>query len=75
MPRKSFDKLLGVGSEAFKEPLFFQTPLTENSCYFNTYIKTRNSNSVAASREEFEKGMNCGVFIDVFALMSCRITN
>jgi len=68
MPRKSFDKLLEIGSEVFKEPLFFQTPLTENSCYFSTYVKIRNSNSAAAPREEFEKGMNCGIFIDVFCL-------
>ena len=68
MPRKSFDRLLEIGSEAFKEPLFFQTPVTEKSRFFSTWVKIRNTYSTGASREEFEKGINCGIFIDVFCL-------
>ena len=68
MPRKDFDKLLGIGSEAFKSPLFFQTPVTEQSRYFCTYVKIRNENGTAGTREDFESGINCGVFIDVFCL-------
>ena len=68
MPRKSFNRLLEIGSDAFREPLFFQTPLTERSRFFCTYVKIRNSKSTAASLSEYEKGINCGIFIDVFCL-------
>lgn len=68
MPRKDFNKLLEVGPEAFKSPLFFQTPVTEESRFFSTYVKIRNGNGTAATREDYESGINCGVFIDIFCL-------
>ena len=68
MPRKDFNKLLEIGPEAFKSPLFFQTPVTEDSRFFSTYVKIRNGNGTAATREDFESGINCGMFIDIFCL-------
>ncbi len=68
MPRKDFDRLLEIGPGAFEKPLFFQTPVTEQSRFFCAYVKIRNENGTAGSREEFESGLNCGVFIDVFCL-------
>ena len=68
MPRKDFNKLLEIGPEAFKSPLFFQTPVTEKSRFFSTYIKIRNGNGTAATREDYESGINCGIFIDIFCL-------
>ncbi len=68
MPRKDFNKLLEIGPEAFKSPLFFQTPVTEESRFFSTYVKIRNENGTAATREEYESGINCGIFIDIFCL-------
>ena len=68
MPRKDFNKLLEIGPGAFKRPLFFQTPVTEESRFFSTYVKIRNENGTAATREDFESGINCGIFIDVFCL-------
>ena len=68
MPRKDFNKLLEIGPEAFKSPLFFQTPVTEDSRFFSTYVKIRNENGTAATREDFESGINCGMFIDIFCL-------
>lgn len=68
MPRKDFNKLLEIGPEAFKSPLFFQTPVTENSRFFSTYVKIRNGNGTAATREDYESGINCGIFIDIFCL-------
>lgn len=68
MQRKDFNKLLEIGPEAFKSPLFFQTPVTEDSRFFSTYVKIRNGNGTAATREEFESGINCGMFIDIFCL-------
>lgn len=68
MPRKDFNKLLEIGPKAFQSPLFFQTPVTEDSRFFSTYVKIRNANSTAASRNEFDQGINCGIYIDIFCL-------
>ena len=68
MPRKDFDRLLEIGPKSFDSPLFFQTPVTEESRFFSTYVKIRNDNGTAATREEFECGINCGIFIDIFCL-------
>lgn len=68
MPRKDYDRLLEIGPTAFQSPMFFQTPVTDGSRFFNTFVKIRNGNGTAASREEFESGMNCGIFIDIFCL-------
>ena len=68
MPREDYNRLLEVGPTVFKSPMFFQTPVTENGHFFNTYVKIRNGNGTAASREEYEMGINCGIFIDIFCL-------
>lgn len=68
MPRKDFNKLLEIGPMAFEKPLFFQTPVTEQSRFFCTYVKIRDERGTAASESEFRKGINCGMFIDVFCL-------
>ena len=68
MPRKDYNKLLEIGTDAFKSPLFFQTPVTEESRFYRTFVKIRNGNGTAATREDYESGINCGVFIDVFCL-------
>ena len=68
MPRKDFNRLLEIGSEVFESPLFFQTPVTEKSRFFSTYVKIRNGNGTAATREDYESGINCGIFIDIFCL-------
>lgn len=68
MPRKDFNRLLEIGPEAFQSPMFFQTPVTENSRFFSTFVKIRNENGTAGTREEYESGINCGIFIDIFCL-------
>ena len=68
MPRKDFDKLLEIGPKSFEKPFFFQTPVTEQSRFFSTYVKIRNENGTAGTQEDFDQGLNCGVFIDVFCL-------
>ena len=57
-----------IGPMAFEKPLFFQTPVTEQSRFFCTYVKIRDERGTAASESEFRKGINCGMFIDVFCL-------
>lgn len=68
MPRKDFNRLLEIGPGVFKDPLFFQTPVTEESRFFCTYAKIRNRMGTAGTQEDYESGLNCGVFIDVFCL-------
>lgn len=68
MPREDYDKFLGIGKDAFKYPYFFQSPETENGRYFERYVKVRNTCSTASSQVFFDKGINCGVFIDIFCL-------
>ena len=68
MPRKDFNKLLEIGPKAFEKPLFFQTPGTEQGRFFCTYVKIRDERGTAASEAEYNKGINCGMFIDVFCL-------
>ena len=66
MPRKDFNKFLEIGPTAFEKPLFFQTPVTEQGRFFCTYVKIRDERGTAASEAEYNKGLNCGMFIDVF---------
>ena len=68
MPRRDFNKLLEIGPTSFHRPYFFQTPVTEDSRYFNTYVKIRNENGTSATRDDFENGINCGISIDIFCL-------
>ena len=68
MPRKDFNRLLEIGPKLFDRPLFFQTPVTEESRFFSTYVKIRNENGTAGTREDYESGINCGMFIDIFCL-------
>lgn len=68
MPRKDFDKLLEIGPEAFQSPLFFQTPVTEHARFFRTYVRIRNGNGTASFEDEYNLGINGGVFIDIFCL-------
>lgn len=68
MPRKDFNVLLEIGPSVFKKPFFFQTPVTEQSSYFRTHAKIRDERGTMASQEQYESGINCGVYIDVFCL-------
>lgn len=68
MPRADYNRLLEIGPTEFMAPMFFQTPVTDNASFFNTFVKIRDSRGTAGTREEFERGMNCGIFIDIFCL-------
>ena len=68
MPREDFDKLLKIGPKSFDEPFFFQTPQTESGRFFQTYAKICHSRTTGRSKSEYDLGINCGIFIDVFSL-------
>lgn len=68
MPRRDFNKLLEIGENVFSQPFSFQSPVTEDGRYFTTYPKVRHSGSTGGSRDDYAKGLNVGVFIDIFCL-------
>ena len=68
MFRDDFNKLLEIGEGEFQKPSFFQTVISEKGRYFSTYIKIRDCESTAGCLEDYQKGINCGIFIDVFCL-------
>ncbi len=68
MPRKDYNKFLEIGESAFKDPYFFQSPETEKGRFFAGFVKVRYSNSTASSQLFFDRGINCGVYIDIFCL-------
>lgn len=68
MFRDDFNKLLKIGMTEFQNPTFFQTVISEDGRFFSTYIKIRDCESTAGCQEDYQKGINCGIFIDIFCL-------
>lgn len=66
MPRPDYEKLLELGNSLFESPYFLQTPVTEEGRYFGTWAKLCNSKTTGRCKEDFLKGINCGIFIDIF---------
>ena len=66
MPRPDYERFLEIGKTAFAAPYFLQTPATEDGRYFSTWAKLCNSNTTGRGSDDFEKGINCGIFIDIF---------
>lgn len=67
MPRKDYDRLLQVGPDEFRDPYFFQCPLTEKK-FWRTHVQIRNSKTTGAIRADAGKKINRGIFIDVMVL-------
>ena len=68
MFRDDFNKFLEIGEKEFQKPSFFQTVISEDGRYFSPYIKIRDCESTAGCDEDYQKGINCGIFIDIFCL-------
>jgi lipopolysaccharide cholinephosphotransferase len=66
--RESFHKLCEVAPSEFKEPYFFRTPITEEGRYFAEYAKLSNNLTTGATHWEYEQGLHCGIYIDIFVL-------
>lgn len=66
MKRQDYDKLIAVAKDEFRHPYFLQSAHSE---YFpRGYARLRNSDSTAITKNDFDKNINQGVFIDVFPL-------
>ena len=68
MSRGDFHKLCDIASEAFKEPYFLSTPLSENGRFYRPFAKLCNSLTTGGSEDLWLQGVNCGLFIDIFIL-------
>ena len=69
MFREDFEKLCKVAPTAFKHPYFFQTPISEKgNNFFRTHPQLRNSLTTGAIKEDINKNINRGIFLDIFIL-------
>lgn len=67
MFRSDYEHFVQVAIRDIKDPYFVQSPNTEDD-YALSHIKIRNSNSVGATKYDFEFKYNKGVFIDIFPI-------
>ncbi len=70
MEHEEYLKLVKVAEKEFKDPYFFQNPLTDSG-YFFKYARLRNSNTtgyIKHIKNPESKNYNQGIFIDIFVL-------
>lgn len=67
MPRADYDRLLQLGPQEFREPLFFQTPDTDPALFL-THVKLRDGRTTGVTREERGRDIHRGIFMDIFVL-------
>lgn len=67
MFRKDYERFVRIAMEEVVEPVFIQSPETEQD-YAMPHIKIRNSSSTGATKYDFEFNYNKGVFIDIFPI-------
>ena len=67
MPREDYNRLLEIGAEEFSSPYFLQTPCSEHN-FFRTHAQLRDSRTTGAIRQDRERDINRGIFMDIFPL-------
>lgn len=67
MMRNDYDRLIEVAETEFNHPYFLQSAYSDID-YANLHIKLRNSDTLCATKYDFEFKYNKGVFIDIFPL-------
>ena len=67
MPREDYDRLLSIGSSAFKEPYFLQSAYSDCH-YFRGHAQLRNSQTASIRPSDSYRPFNQGIFIDIFVL-------
>lgn len=67
MMRRDYEKLCEVAEDEFSHPYFWQTEETDPGVV-RGHGQLRNSETAVISSEDFIKGHNAGIFIDVFPL-------
>lgn len=67
MLRDDYDRLLQIGSDAFKHPYFLQSPYTDKR-YYHGHAQLRNSETAAIRPSDSHRPFNQGIFIDIFPL-------
>lgn len=74
MMREDYEKFLRIASNEFQEPLFFQTPYTDDG-YFVSWVKIRNSSTTGLSRATCHRRFNQGLYLDIFPIDYIDIEN
>lgn len=70
MFREDYDKLCDIAADEFKEPYFFQTAYSDESC-LRGHAQLRNSSTTGMLEyESYRVKFNQGIFIDIFPLDS-----
>lgn len=67
MPRKDYEILMKVASKEFKEPIFFQTAMTDRKFFFG-FARLRNSDTTGIITWNQSKDYNNGIYIDIYVL-------
>lgn len=67
MDRRNYKKLLQLPRDAFPEPYFLQTPLSDRKFYCH-YARLRNSKTTGVIAWNNSPGYNNGIYIDIFVL-------
>lgn len=69
MPREDYNKLQENYKEWIQEPLFMQTPLTDDF-YFSGCMKIRLDNTTFMAKDDYQARYHHGIFIDIFPIDS-----
>jgi lipopolysaccharide cholinephosphotransferase len=71
--RKDYEFFLKVAEKELPEPLFLQTPYTDDG-YYGSGAKIRNSSTAAVDNVIKHNRFNQGLFIDVFPIDDCCLS-
>ncbi len=67
MPRKDYDRLQYELSDKFREPFFFQSPLSDPT-HFNGLNRLRKSDTTMILRYDYGHPCNNGVYMDIYPI-------
>ncbi|MCR5197177.1 MAG: LicD family protein [Prevotella sp.] len=67
MSREDYDRLLSIGTTAFRHPYFLQSAYSDKD-YYHGHAQLRNSLTTAVRPSESYRPYNQGIFIDIFVL-------
>ncbi|MCH5245825.1 MAG: LicD family protein [Muribaculaceae bacterium] len=74
MPRDDYERFIAIAQSELPPPYFLQIPGRDND-YFFSFTRLRNSNSTSISPAFRYCKFNQGIFIDIFILDNCHLTD
>lgn len=70
MPREDYEKLIEVGEQEFRAPLFLQSGANDPG-YYRNYLRLRNCETTAIPLKDWNRQGHHGIFIDIFPMDGC----